>query len=135
VEITETAYVDNPALLIDTTMKLRELGFTVEMDDFGSGYSSLHMLKEVPVDRIKMDLHFLTGAGDVEKGRVIVSQVIQMVKSLGMDLIAEGVEIVEQARFLQSQGCSEMQGYYFYKPMSVENLEKVIEGLNEGMTR
>ena len=109
-----------------TTVKLRELGFTVEMDDFGSGYSSLHMLKEVPVDRIKMDLHFLTGTGDVEKGRVIVSQVIQMVELLGMDLIAEGVEIIDQARFLQSQGCPEMQGFYFYKPMPVEELESII---------
>lgn len=126
IEITETAYVEDSALLIGTTVKLRELGFTVEMDDFGSGYSSLHMLKEVPVDRIKMDLHFLTGTGDVEKGRVIVSQVIQMVELLGMDLIAEGVEFVEQARFLQSQGCPEMQGFYFYKPMSVEELETII---------
>ena len=126
IEITETAYVEDPALLIGTTVKLRELGFAVEMDDFGSGYSSLHMLKEVPVDRIKMDLHFLTGTGDVEKGRVIVSQVIQMVELLGMDLIAEGVEIIDQARFLQSQGCPEMQGFYFYKPMPVEELESII---------
>lgn len=127
VEITETAYAKDPALLIGTTVKLRELGFTVEMDDFGSGYSSLHMLKEVPVDRIKMDLHFLTGTGDVEKGRVIVSQVIALVKLLGMDLIAEGVERVEQARFLQEQGCSAMQGFYFYKPMSVEEFEELTE--------
>ena len=126
IEITETAYVKDSALLIGATVKLRELGFAVEMDDFGSGFSSLHMLKEVPVDRIKMDLHFLTGTGDAEKGRVIVSHVIRMVDSLGMDLIAEGVEIVEQAQFLQDQNCSEMQGFYFYKPMPVEDLEKTL---------
>lgn len=126
-EITETAYVENPALLIDTTIKLRELGFTVEMDDFGSGYSSLHMLKEVPVDRIKLDLHFLTESGDVEKGRTIVGCMVNMVKLLGMKIIAEGVETVQQAEFLKSQGCSDMQGFYFYKPMPVEEFEKLSE--------
>ena len=125
IEITETAFVKDPTLLIGTTVKLRELGFTVEMDDFGSGYSSLHMLKEVPVDRIKMDLHFLSGTGDAEKGRIIVSQVISLVNQLGMDLIAEGVEFVDQALFLQEQGCSEMQGFYFYKPMSAEDFENL----------
>lgn len=127
VEITETAYVEDSALLIATTMKLRELGFAVEMDDFGSGYSSLHMLKEVPVDRIKLDLNFLTGTGDPVKGRVIVSKMIELVSLLGMDLIAEGVETVEQASFLQERGCSEMQGYYFYKPMPVSDFEAVLK--------
>ena len=125
VEVTETAYAEDSDLLISTTMKLRELGLAVEMDDFGSGYSSLHMLKEVPVDRIKLDMNFLTGTGDPEKGRIIVTQVITLVNSLGMDMIAEGVETVEQADFLQERGCSEMQGYYFYKPMTVEDFEKL----------
>ena len=127
IEITETAYVENPADLIRNTLKLRELGFQVEMDDFGSGYSSLHMLKEVPVDRIKLDLHFLTDSGDSEKGRIIVSYMIQMVRSLGMKLISEGVETIEQARFLQSLGSTEMQGFYFYKPMPVQEYEKLME--------
>ena len=128
IEITETDYVEDPEMLIHTTGKLREFGFQVEMDDFGSGYSSLHMLKEVPVDRIKLDLHFLTGNGDPERGRIIVSYMIQMVRSLGMNLIAEGVENVAQARFLNSRGCSEMQGFYFYKPMSVQEFENMPEG-------
>ena len=123
IEITETAYAEDSATLIDTTKKLRDFGFLVEMDDFGSGYSSLHMLKEVPIDRIKLDLNFLTGAGDPERGRIIVSYMIQMAHSLGMSMIAEGVENAAQARFLQSRGCSEMQGFYFYKPMSVEEFE------------
>ena len=127
IEITETDYVEDPDLLIHTTVKLREFGFQVEMDDFGSGYSSLHMLKEVPVDRIKLDLNFLTGTGDPERGRVIVRYMIQMVRSLGMDLIAEGVENVTQARFLLSRGCSEMQGFYFYKPMSAQEFEGLPE--------
>ncbi len=125
IEITETAYVENPEILISTTEKLRALGFQVEMDDFGSGYSSLHMLKEVPVDRIKLDLHFLTASGDPKKSSTIVSCMVQMVHLLGMEMIAEGVETVEQAEFLQEKGCSEMQGYYFYKPMPVEKFEQL----------
>ena len=132
IEITETAYVENPDLLISTTERLQALGFRVEMDDFGSGYSSLHMLKEVPVDRIKLDLHFLTGDGDPEKGRIIVSYMINMVHSLGINLIAEGVETAEQASFLQSLGSTEMQGYYFYKPMSVKAFERLLESKNVG---
>ncbi len=127
IEITETAYVENPGFLIKTTSELREYGFQVEMDDFGSGYSSLHMLKEVPVDRIKMDLHFLTGSGDMEKSRIIITQVIKLVELLGMKLIAEGVETKTQADFLKERGCREMQGYYFYKPMPVEDFEKAFE--------
>ena len=125
IEITETAYVEKPELLISTTEKLRALGFQVEMDDFGSGYSSLHMLKEVPVDRIKLDLHFLTASGDPEKCRTIVSCMIQMVHLLGLELIAEGVETAEQADFLQQKGCAEMQGFYFYHSMPAEDFEKL----------
>ena len=127
IEITETAFAENPDLLISNTNKLRELGFQVEMDDFGSGYSSLHMLKEVPVDRIKLDLHFLTSSGDQKKSRTIVSYMIQMVEKLEMKMIAEGVETVEQAEFLRNRGCPEMQGYYFFKPMPVEEFEKLSE--------
>ena len=125
IEITETAFVEKPADLINVTEKLREYGFSVEMDDFGSGHSSLHMLKEVPVDRVKLDLHFLTDSGDPEKGRIIISYMIQMVRDLGMEMITEGVETEEQARFLLSRGCSEMQGFRFYKPMPVEEFERL----------
>lgn len=126
VEITETAYVDNPNLLLSMTQKFREFGFSVEMDDFGSGYSSLNMLKEVQVDRIKLDLHFLTETGDQNKGRIIIRYMVQMAQDLGMSLIAEGVENKEQAEHLQSCGCHEMQGYYFYKPMPSQDFENIL---------
>ena len=126
IEITETAYVENPSLLIRTTERLRSFGFQVEMDDFGSGYSSLHMLKEVPIDCIKLDLHFLTASGDPEKSRTIVSSMISMMRQLNIELITEGVETDEQARFIKSKGGCIMQGYYFYKPMPVEDFEKII---------
>ncbi len=129
IEITETAYVENPELLISTTQRFREYGFQVEMDDFGSGYSSLNMLKEVQVDRIKLDLHFLTETGDPDKGRIIIRHIIRMAVSLGMKLIAEGVEKEEQALFLHELGCSEMQGFYYYKPISSEDFEKLDNSL------
>jgi EAL domain-containing protein (putative c-di-GMP-specific phosphodiesterase class I) len=125
IEITETAFAESPELLIRTTQELRAMGFQVEMDDFGSGYSSLHMLKEVPVDRIKLDLLFLAESGDPEKGRTIVRHMIQLVDDLKISMIAEGVETADQAEFLKSNGCSDMQGYYFYKPMPVEEFESL----------
>ncbi len=125
-EVTESAYTENAGQMIGRISRLRELGFEIEMDDFGSGYSSLNMLKEVPVDRIKLDLRFLSGKGDMQRGHVIVSHVIQMIASLRMDLIAEGVETEQQALFLQEHGCSCMQGFHFYKPMDVESFEKIV---------
>ncbi|SFB68060.1 EAL domain-containing protein [Ruminococcus albus] len=126
IEITETAYVESPELLISTTQKLRKYGFKVEMDDFGSGYSSLNMLKEVQVDRIKLDMYFLTETGDTEKSRVIISHIIKMTRALGMDIIAEGVEKEEQARFIYELGCCSMQGYYYHKPMPAEDFEHLL---------
>jgi EAL domain-containing protein (putative c-di-GMP-specific phosphodiesterase class I) len=125
IEITESAYVENSDVIIKTTTKLREAGFEVEMDDFGSGYSSLNMLKEVVLDRIKLDLRFITGSGDQKMGRTILSYMVQMLQAIGTSLIAEGVETLEQADFLGSIGCEEMQGYYFYKPMPVDEFEKL----------
>ena len=126
IEITETAFVENPEILINATAKLQELGFQVEMYDFGSGYSSLNMLKEVPLNRIKLDLRFLTGSGDPKKGRTIVRYMVKMIHALGMKMIAEGVETAEQADFLKTNGCNEMQGYYFHKPMSCDDFEKLM---------
>ena len=126
IEITESAYVENLNVQLEVTDKLRRLGFQVEMDDFGSGYSSLNMLKDVTIDRIKLDLNFLTSSGDQKKSRIIISSIIKMLISLNVNMIAEGVETKEQADFLLSEGCSQMQGYYFYKPMPVEDFSKLI---------
>ena len=84
------------------------------------------MLKDVPVDRIKLDLNFMSGVGDSEKGRIIVSHIIQMVHSLGMSMIAEGVETLSQASFLESRGCYEMQGFYFFEPMKLSDFEALL---------
>ncbi|MBQ7583233.1 MAG: EAL domain-containing protein [Lachnospiraceae bacterium] len=105
-------------------------GDTGEIVGIGIGYSSLNMLKEVQVDRIKLDMRFLTETGDSEKGRVIINHVIGMAGSLGMELMAEGVEKEDQARFLKEQGCLDMQGFYFYKPMPSPDFEKLISCLD-----
>ncbi len=126
IEITESAFVEDSVHLIKTAEKLKKLGFTVEMDDFGSGYSSLNMLKEVPVDRIKLDMKFLTDSGNPKKSKIIISHMIKMAQELNIGLITEGVEDKEQADFLFGLGCAEMQGYYFYKPMPLQEYEMII---------
>ena len=85
------------------------------------------MLKEVPVDRIKLDMNFLTETGDPEKCRTIVSCMIGMIHQLGMKMIAEGVETKDMADFLKNKGCREMQGYYFYRPMPMDQFEKIMK--------
>ena len=122
-EITESAYMDNPKLLKETIDALRSHGFTVLMDDFGSGYSSLNLLKEITVNTLKIDMQFLEGRDELGKGGNILTSVVQMARRLKLAVIVEGVETKEQAAFLKSIGCQDAQGYYFYKPMPVEEFE------------
>ncbi len=128
-EITESAYMDEPEKLIGIAEKLRDEGFTIEMDDFGSGFSSLNMLKEVPVDVLKMDLRFLAHNGQSKKGGNIISSVIRMAQALNMEVIAEGVETTEQAEALRSMGCSVMQGFLFSKAVPLPAFEAMLESL------
>ena len=123
-EITETAYTDNPSQLCGVIIQLQKQGFKILMDDFGSGYSSLNMLKDIPVDVLKIDLNFLAGEDSKGRGANILSSVVRMAKQLNLPVVAEGVETKEQADFLRSVGCGSAQGYYFYRPMSVDNIAK-----------
>lgn len=104
--------------------KLREYGFKVEMDDFGSGYSSLNMLKDVELDIIKIDMEFLRETVKVERSRAILNMIIDLITTLGMESIMEGVETYEQVKFLTDMGCKFFQGYYFSRPLSVEEFER-----------
>lgn len=126
-EITESAYMEAPEQLIGAVTKLRAAGFVVEMDDFGSGYSSLNTLKDVPVDVLKLDMGFL-GASASSRGGLILASVVRMARWLDLPLIAEGVETKHQAAYLASVGCDYMQGYLFSKPVDRETLEKLLEG-------
>ena len=126
-EITESAYMKEPEQLISVVTRLRDYGFTVEMDDFGSGYSSLNMLKDVPVDILKLDMKFLAGDSNSLKGGNIISSVIRMAQWLDLSVIAEGVETKEQSEYLSTLGCYTMQGYYFAKPMKLDEFEEFVD--------
>ncbi len=123
-EITESAIVMDFQRQLELINKLRERGFIVEMDDFGSGYSSLNMLKDLQVDVLKIDMAFLKKASDEERSRKILEMIIVLSKQLDMPVISEGVETAEQVRFLSEMGCEMFQGYYFAKPMPVIDFEK-----------
>lgn len=126
VEVTETAYMDNPQQLVAEIDALRAGGLLVEMDDFGSGYSSLNVLKDLPIQVLKTDLKFLAGAGIETRKERILGSVINMAHQIGMVVIAEGVETKEQADYLLNLECENMQGFYFARPMPVEEFEKMV---------
>ena len=111
--------------------KFRCAGFIVEMDDFGSGYSSLNMLKDMPVDVLKIDMKFLGKSSNAERARIIVHNVISLTKELGIVALTEGVETRPQHEILTDMGCTLFQGYYFAKPMPVKEFE-VFAGLETG---
>jgi len=122
-EITETAAMLNVDQLIELIGRLRECGFEVEMDDFGSGYSSLNMLKNIDIDVLKVDMAFLGRSKDESKGRKILDAVVQMAANVNIETIIEGVETKEEMDFLLGIGCKKFQGYYFDKPMAVADFE------------
>lgn len=126
-EITETAVVMDFNRQLELISRLRQTGFIVEMDDFGSGYSSLNMLKDIHVDVLKIDMAFLKKAEDEERSKKILRMIISLSKQLGMPVITEGVENAEQVQFLTEMGCDMFQGYYFAKPMPVESFDKLYE--------
>ena len=117
IELTESAFFDDKNALINTINKLKNYGFAVSMDDFGSGYSSLNSLKDMPLDVLKLDAEFFRGENGGGRGEIVVSEAIRLAKSLNMRTVAEGVEIREQVDFLAAQGCDMIQGYYYAKPM------------------
>lgn len=126
-EITESAYTDCPARLYEVIVTLQKVGFCFSMDDFGSGYSSLHALKDIPVNVIKIDLKFLQkGRLSDEIGRGILQGTIRMIQDINLPIVAEGVETAEQAELLRSTGCNCAQGYYYAKPMSIESFERLM---------
>ena len=127
-ELTESAFLENVSRLYDVMNSLREDGFVLSMDDFGSGYSSLNMLKNVPLDVVKLDREFLNETTTTEKGKTIVESTISMVQRLKMKVVAEGVETKEHANFLLEAGCHIAQGYYYSKPISVDTFEEFAFG-------
>ena len=126
-EVTESAFSNSPELIINTMRQLKLYGFVVEIDDFGSGYSSLNTLKDFPTDVIKLDMKFLSGGDEFGRGDDILVHIIRMAKSIGLNVIAEGVETAEQADQLVQHNCQIMQGFYYAKPMSVSQFRKLLK--------
>lgn len=122
-EITETFFYDSDDLY-KVLNKLRDMGFRLELDDFGAGYSSLNMIRRIPVDIIKIDKDFLDQKLATDKGKIVVSHTIAMAKDLNLGVIAEGVETKEHVEFLKSSDCDVAQGYFFAKPMPLEEFEQ-----------
>ncbi len=122
-EITESAYTQDSGQIISMVNQLREAGFQIEMDDFGSGYSSLNMISTLPVDALKLDMQFVRNAFRERKNTRMLEVVIDIAESLGVPTIAEGVETAEQMFTLKSMGCDIVQGYYFSRPVPAEEFE------------
>ena len=128
IEITETAYVENDAVIREVQSGLKAAGFSVLIDDFGSGYSSLNFLKDVDFDAIKLDIRFLElNEENSRKGSDIITSMLEMSEKLNLTAIAEGVETAEQREMLSYRDCRLAQGYYFYKPMPVAEFEALLK--------
>ena len=128
VEITESAIAHNMDVVEETILDLHALGIAVLMDDFGSAYSSLNMLKDINVDAIKLDMKFVDlNADNAAKGLKIIESVIDMAYQLRLSIIAEGAQTAEQVSKLRELGCMYIQGYYFYRPLTVEKMEDLLE--------
>lgn len=127
VEITESVIGSDFDFMKKQVSRFRELGFSVWMDDFGSGYSSLDVLQSIRFNLIKFDMRFMQQYEEGEKGRVILTELMRMATTLGIETVCEGVETKEQAQFLQEIGCTRLQGYYYSKPISFEELKRRYE--------
>ena len=125
-EITESAYTEDSAQIIERVRQLREIGFRVEMDDFGSGYSSLNMLSTLPVDALKLDMQFIRTAFMDRKDTRLLEAMIQLAEAFEVPTIAEGVETAEQVFTLKAMGCDIIQGYYFSRPLPASDFERFL---------
>ncbi len=125
-EVTESAYTGDAEQIIERVKQLRQYGFRIEMDDFGSGYSSLNMLSSLPIDALKLDMQFIRTAFKARKDTRLLEAVIMLAKSLDMPTIAEGVETAEQLLALKGMGCDIAQGYYFSRPVPANEFERFV---------
>lgn len=131
-EITETAYNDNPVQLSNMVQRLQDKGFSILMDDFGSGYSSLNMLKDLPVDILKIDMKFMENLTVSLRANNMIISIIHMAKRLNMKVVTEGVETESQLRFLRANGCDMIQGYYYSRPIPADEFTKRLQNEIKG---
>ena len=133
IEITESAAIDIKGNIKETLEKIRSMGISLSIDDFGKEYSSLNRLKELPIDKVKIDMSFVQGIGNCHKDEIIVKTVIFLASEFGYQTIAEGVETKEQVEFLKKYKCDQLQGYYYYRPMPANEIEKLLSQNIESM--
>ena len=126
-EVTESAYTDNQVQLLDMISTFKSLGFPVLMDDFGSGYSSLNMLKDMPLDTIKVDMAFIRELEKSPRVATILKFIVELTNALGMGTVVEGVETKTQADYVASLGDVSIQGYYFSRPLPIKDYEKLLD--------
>lgn len=127
IELTESSVMESVDYANEVIAKLHDYGYVVEMDDFGSGYSSLNVLKDIDLDVIKLDMLFLAEESESNRGGTIISSIVRMAKWLDMPVIAEGVESVGQADFLKSIGCNYIQGYLYSRPVPEKEYKQILE--------
>ncbi|MEF9941924.1 MAG: EAL domain-containing protein [Lachnospiraceae bacterium] len=131
IELTESAVFEDVEALSEVIREIRSIGFGCSMDDFGSGYSSLNLIREIPVDTLKLDrIFFQSGTGSIERTKSVVGSIITMAQDLHMCTVAEGIEEREQVDMLKKLQCDYIQGYYFAKPMPIEEFEKLTFGFS-----
>ena len=130
IEITERTAMRDPEFAIATLKKLEALGVCLSIDDFGTGYSSLAYLRSMPVDRLKMDISFVSEIGRSREGESICAFIVDLSRMLGIDVVAEGIETQLQKDFLTDLGCKYAQGYLLGKPMSADALDQQLESMN-----
>lgn len=116
-EITESSLMDNGQYMLERLSWVKTAGFSIALDHFGSGYSSLRQLQNLPLDTLKIDSSFIAGMTQQPRDKVIIKAIIQLSKTLDIDVVAQGVEDAEQADFLKRNGCHVMQGYHFSHPL------------------
>ena len=131
-EVTESAYTGDAEQVIEKVKALRERGFRIEMDDFGSGYSSLNMISALPIDALKLDMQFIRTAFKARKDTRLLEAVIQLAEKLELPTIAEGVETAEQLMALKGMGCDIVQGYYFSRPLPPDEFERFVADYQSG---
>lgn len=125
-EVTESVGSQDADYVFATMNRLKSLGVSLSIDDFGTDYSSLGRLKNLPVDRIKIDMQFVRGIGQNLKDEGIIKVILELGRTLGLKVVAEGVETAQQLAFLKENACTEIQGYYFYKPMAAQDVAAIL---------
>lgn len=126
-EITESIAMYNEEYVINKLLSLKKIGIKIAIDDFGTGYSSLNYLNKFPIDTLKIDRSFVNQIKNTTDNQEIITTIIVMARNLKLKVIAEGVETVEQLRFLEEQQCNEVQGFYFSKPLTVEGIQALLK--------